>query len=155
MLTDVIRDYYGYTRWANQNVLDQARFLTEEKFLATDLDNIWPIRDTLVHIMAAQALWLDRWRGIEGSTLWDPRQFPTVEVIQERWETIDAETDAFIANLRDEVLAADLKRPRPMRFAGDDDEVGCRSAGIDQSDGLAKFLLIDRITVRVAWLLPK
>ena len=108
MLTDVILDYYGYTRWANQKVLDQALLLTEEKFLATDLDNVWPIRDTLVHIMAAQALWLDRWRGIEGSTLWDPRQFPTVESIQGRWESIDAETEAFLANVTDEDLSADL-----------------------------------------------
>lgn len=108
MLTDTIRDYYGYTQWANQKVLDQAQLLTEEKFLATDLDNVWPIRDTLVHIMGAQALWLDRWRGVAGSTLWDPRQFPDVDTIRERWRVVDEETEAFLAGLTDERLAADL-----------------------------------------------
>lgn len=59
-----IQELYAYNRWANAEALDAASALSEPQF-TRDLGNSFPsVRDTLVHILAAEWIWLSRWQGI-------------------------------------------------------------------------------------------
>ena len=66
------------------------------------------VRDTLVHTMAAQWLYLERWQGRSPRALPEASAFPDLATIRARWDEIERDTQAFVATLDDARLAADL-----------------------------------------------
>jgi uncharacterized damage-inducible protein DinB len=99
MLLDVIRSLYQYNVWANHRVLLAASELTPEQFLAQAGSSYPSIRDTLIHTMSAEWIWLSRWKGTSPSAMFDVTDFPKLQSIQTRWETIEVETQLFIDQL--------------------------------------------------------
>jgi uncharacterized damage-inducible protein DinB len=104
MLADAIRTFYAYGTWANARVLAAAARLSHPQLTATDGSGYGSIRDTLVHIAAAEWLYLERWRGRSPSVLWDPAAFPDVAAIGDRWTAVESETATFVAGLREDEL---------------------------------------------------
>jgi uncharacterized damage-inducible protein DinB len=62
MITEVIRTLYGYSTWANQRVLDKAEELSEDQFLEDAGPSHGSLRNTFVHTMSGQWIWLERLR---------------------------------------------------------------------------------------------
>ncbi len=108
MLTDVMRDYYDYTEWANERVLDAAERLSPEQFLESDLEGVWSIRDSLVHIMVSQWAWIERWNGRTPATYPEKAEFPDVASIRARWSEVYAGMRALFERWDDDQLASDL-----------------------------------------------
>ncbi|MGE3798161.1 MAG: DinB family protein, partial [Thermomicrobiales bacterium] len=50
----LLLDYYDYTQWANERILDAAENVTPDHFLQPALPRLWSIRDTVAHIMISQ-----------------------------------------------------------------------------------------------------
>lgn len=99
-----IRALYDFNRWANDRVLEVAEKLTSEQF-TKDLQNSFPsVRDTLVHIMGAEWIWLERWKGNSPKALLPPAEFPAVSSIRNRWTEIEREQKGFIAGVTEESL---------------------------------------------------
>ncbi|HEU4436999.1 MAG TPA: DinB family protein, partial [candidate division Zixibacteria bacterium] len=99
-----IRALYDFNRWANGRVLEAAEKLSPEQ-LTKDLKNIFPsVRDTLVHIMAAEWIWLERWRGTSPKALLGTAEFPTVPAIRNRWAEIGHGQKKFLAEASAESL---------------------------------------------------
>ena len=105
-MLDAIRTMFAYSAWANARVLAVAERLTPEQFLAAS-DGSDSIRDTLVHIAAAQWVWLERWQGRNPRALWDPAEFPDATTLRARWAAVAAATADYIAGLQE----SDLERP--------------------------------------------
>jgi uncharacterized damage-inducible protein DinB len=102
---DEIFDLYEYNRWANDRVLNAVDPLTPEQF-TRDLQNSFPsVRDTIVHIMSAEWIWLSRWLGTSPTGRPDDWDVSTLEAIRARWAQIEAQRGAFIATLTPESLA--------------------------------------------------
>jgi uncharacterized damage-inducible protein DinB len=102
---DVIRSLYQYNVWANHRILLPASNLTPEQFLAAKGSSYSSVRDTLVHIMSAEWIWLARWKGSSPSALFEAIEYPNSRSIQTRWEAIEAETQQFIDQLNPSQLA--------------------------------------------------
>jgi len=47
------------------------------------------VHETLVHIMAAQWIWLARWNGTSPTSMLSAAEFPDLNSIRGRWEQID------------------------------------------------------------------
>jgi uncharacterized damage-inducible protein DinB len=105
MLGDAIRSLYAYGTWANARVLEAAARLSQDQLTAADDGGYGSVRDTLVHIAAAEWLYLERWRGRSPTAPWDPATFSDVAAIRARWGTVEAEAAAFVAGLTDDDLA--------------------------------------------------
>lgn len=105
-MLELIRDYYRYQKWATARVLDSAAHVPYDQLTVSVLPGIDPVRSALVHVMWAQLLWLHRWQGLPWIPAFDPGTFEDLESLRARWRDIDEETDAFIATLTDERLAA-------------------------------------------------
>jgi uncharacterized damage-inducible protein DinB len=79
MTRDELRTLYEYNDWANDRLVSLlCRLFGEE----TDLrlareERIRAIQETMVHIIAAQAVWRTRWQGRSPSTMLDPQEYPT------------------------------------------------------------------------------
>ncbi len=109
-MKEYIRFLYNYNAWANNRVLDTCAQLTQEEFLrgqGSSTPNP-SIRDTLVHTMGAQEIWLARWGGVSPTRTLDPADFGTVALIQQYWEQLEAHTRAYVLRVEDPVLAETL-----------------------------------------------
>lgn len=99
-----IRALYDFNRWANGEVLETAGKLTPEQF-TRDLHGSFPsVRETLVHIMGAEWIWLERWRGNSPKALLSAAEFPTVSAIANRWAEIERAQRKFVDGLTEDSL---------------------------------------------------
>jgi len=102
MISEIV-ELYEFNRWANQRILDAVTALSSEQF-ARDLKSSFPsVRDTLVHVLGADWIWLSRWQGVS------PTQTPdwgltTLASIRSRWEQIENERTAFLERLTPDAL---------------------------------------------------
>lgn len=101
---ETIQTLFEYNRWANGRVLEAAAKLTPEQFVK-DMGNSFPsVRDTLAHILGAQLIWLDRWKGLPTKGLLDAKQFTTLEALRTRWAEVDIVQADFVKSLTAESL---------------------------------------------------
>jgi uncharacterized damage-inducible protein DinB len=108
MLLDVIHSLYQYNAWANHRVLIATSELTPEQFLAQAGSSYSSIRDTLVHTMSAEWIWLSRWKGTSPRAMLETADFSNLKSIQTRWDTIEVETQQFIDQLSSLQLGEDV-----------------------------------------------
>ncbi len=101
-----IRELYGFNRWANVRVFEAVALLPAEQFVR-DLGGSYPsLRDTLTHIVWAEWLWLERWRGRSPTVVFPPIDFPRCEALKTQWLEVEAEQSAFLESLTNDRLAA-------------------------------------------------
>ena len=105
MFADSVRTLYDYNAWANERVLAAAAHLTSEQLMAAGGMGRGSVRDTLVHIMSAQWLYLSRWQGTSPRADLTADEFPDLPVIRTRWSAIERDTQEFVSRLRDDDLA--------------------------------------------------
>lgn len=109
-----IRQLLAFNRWAHRAVLDTAAQLTAEQ-LAQDLGSSFAsVRDTLVHLLSAEWLWAERWRGVSPRRRLDPADFPDLGSIRARWVEVERAQDAFLAGLAEDDLAATFRYVNPQ-----------------------------------------
>lgn len=108
MTSSEAQELYAYNRWANQEVLRAVQPLSAEEYVR-DLKSSFPsIRDTLVHILVAEWIWLRRWHGESPRT--QPAGWSTLgyDELLVRWREHELEQAAFLAQLTDERLRQPL-----------------------------------------------
>ena len=105
-MKEYIRLLYAYNHWANERILDACEKLSQEQFLAGQgMSSANPsIRDTLVHTMAAQEMWLARCGGVSPARLLDPRDFNTLALIRQYWYQVEQHTQAYLGAVQDDFL---------------------------------------------------
>jgi len=100
---------YEFNSWANHRMLDACAPLSNEEFLR-DLKSSFPsVRDTLTHIYGGEWIWLERWHGRAPSGLPKPADFADLAALRARWQTLEADLNAFVAGLTTEKLNAPLE----------------------------------------------
>ena len=94
--------------------------MTNAQFVAPGSASFSSVRDTLVHTMWAQWNWLLRWRGGPNPPLFEPTEYADVAAVRARWNEIDGETHAFVAQVDDAALESICRyvnsRNEPMAY---------------------------------------
>jgi uncharacterized damage-inducible protein DinB len=103
-MRELVATMYRYNTWANDRILDTAVELSAEEYRAGGGASFDSVHATLVHIMAAQWLWLSRWQGVSPSALPPADAFPDLTALRRRWAEIEAATQAFLAALTEPQL---------------------------------------------------
>jgi uncharacterized damage-inducible protein DinB len=106
MEPDEVRELYNYNAWANHRTLDACAALTEEQFIRDLRSSFRSVRDTIVHILGAEWIWLERCNGRSPGALPSPEPFASVSGVRARWGEIERDQLAFVGGLS----AADLDR---------------------------------------------
>ena len=105
------RNLYEYNTWANHRSCEASGTLSPEQF-TRNLGSSFPsVRDTLAHIMGAEWIWLQRWRGASPSSFLDASQLGTVAALRERWDPIARDLREYIHSLS----ASDLEKTLEYR----------------------------------------
>lgn len=103
-MVEEVRELYAYTRWANHRVLDAASHLSDEAF-TKDLGSSFPsVRDTLVHILSAEWIWLSRWQGHSPTGVPDSWDVSTLDALRARWSEVEQNQRAFLSELTEAEL---------------------------------------------------
>jgi len=71
-----IRFLFDYTQWANHLILDAAEKLSDEERRRSVGVSHSSIHGTLVHMLGAEWIWLERWRGNSPTALWKEDDYP-------------------------------------------------------------------------------
>ena len=103
-----IIELYSYDDWANQKLLAAVSQLENEEFVRDLASSYQSIRDTMVHILGAEELWLSRWMGEQGRTLLNSDDFPTYPSLTERWDNYRQQITRFIMLLTEEKLTQEI-----------------------------------------------
>jgi uncharacterized damage-inducible protein DinB len=99
-----IQGLYRYNSWANSRAFEAVSQLSPEAFVK-DLGSSHPsVRDTLLHIVSAEWIWLQRWKGVSPRTVFQATAFPILGAVRERWSAVEAEQRAFLSRITNERL---------------------------------------------------
>lgn len=123
MTKDDIELLYEYDRWANHRMLQACSPLSTEQF-TRDLGGAFSsVRDTILHILAGEWGWLQYWKEpspdaafvadmmARRKVLFDPKAFPDLATVHQKWAEIEREQIDFIQHLRQ----PHLERILPVR----------------------------------------
>jgi len=98
-----------YTTWANRRVLRAAATLKVEDFKRDLGSSHGGIRGTLTHMLGAEWLWLERWKGVSPPRLLDEGEFPNVVALSDRWRAVNAHRDSWFRGVAEAALAEPLR----------------------------------------------
>ena len=100
------RTLFTYDAWANRRMLDACGALSHEQFTRDLGSSFRSVRDTLAHILGAQWLWLERFRGRSPAALPSAEQYADLASLGARWTQFESELLSYVSGLS----AADLER---------------------------------------------
>ncbi|MSO21547.1 MAG: damage-inducible protein DinB [Acidobacteria bacterium] len=101
-----IHELYAYDCWANARLLDAVGKLQQGEFLREMGSSFPSVRDTLVHLVSAEWVWLQRWKGTSLQRHFDTATFPTPDSIRCWLTKVESEQSKFINSLtQDELLS--------------------------------------------------
>lgn len=101
---DEIRELYAYNRWASRRIVDAASRLSADE-LARDLGSSFSsVRDTLAHILAAEWVWLERWRGRSPEAVPDSWNLGTPDELRAKWAEVEDDQAALLSELSEQDL---------------------------------------------------
>lgn len=93
------RRLFDYTSWANRRILGCAAELAPDDFTRDLGASHGGVRGTLTHMLSAEWIWLERFRGGGPERHLEPSAFAAVTALAERWAGVDRERDAWLAGL--------------------------------------------------------
>jgi uncharacterized damage-inducible protein DinB len=116
MTKDDIQLLYEYDRWANNRVLQVVSALSVEQFTRDLGGSFGSVRDTLIHIIGGEWIWLQYWKEppqdsafladlrARRDVLFNPNAFPDLVAVQLKWTEVEREQIEFVHHLTNELL---------------------------------------------------
>jgi uncharacterized damage-inducible protein DinB len=109
MEVDTIQELLRYNTWANARMLDAVEVLDSGQFTRALGGSYSSVQGTLTHMVWAEWVWLERWKGGSPKQLFSAEEFPTVSDVRARWLEIQASQEAFGETLTAQQLARVLR----------------------------------------------
>jgi uncharacterized damage-inducible protein DinB len=88
-----------YDRWANLRMIDAVSDLDSQSFSQRIPSSFPSIHQTLVHILWAEELWLERWQGRSFVSSLGPEDFPSLNAVRTRLDDIHAKQLQYLLGL--------------------------------------------------------
>ena len=95
-----------YTVWANHRVMRAAATLAPDDFKRDLGSSHGGVRGTLTHMMGAEWIWLERFKGVSPTRGLDESEFADIVALRDRWTLIEEHRADWFRSLRETDLAA-------------------------------------------------
>ena len=95
MTIDDLRVLLDYHYWARDRMLTAVDALTLDQYARDMGSSFRSIRDTVVHIYAAEWAWYSRWQSQSPTALLDAGRFPDVPSIRSAWTELETKVRDF------------------------------------------------------------
>jgi len=117
MNLEELRTLVNYHYWARDRLLDGVAPLSHAQFTERIESSFPSVCDTLVHLCAAEAVWLSRWEGGSPTALPDGRDWRELGAVRTVWTLHERRLRTLLETLGDEGVQ------RPMAYRGFDGRV--------------------------------
>lgn len=94
-----IFDKIVYNHWANLRLADAVSELDKNQFSKLITSSFPSIQETMVHIVWAEVLWLERWQGKTFSPALEPGDYPDSDHIKKKFESLYKNQIRFLKKL--------------------------------------------------------
>jgi len=117
------RALVDYHYWARDRLLEAVAKLTAEQYTQRIESSFPSIRDTLVHLWAAESVWVARWAGDAPTALPDGRELTDLPALQESWLALEHRLRGVLTRLGEDGVRSPLEfrgydgKPRREPFA--------------------------------------
>lgn len=101
-----VQGLYRYHRWANGRVFEAVSHLSPEEFVRDLRSSHRSVRNTLLHIVWAEWIWLQRWQGLSPHAVFQAAEFPSPDAVRARWSEVESEERRFLEEVTVERLLA-------------------------------------------------
>ena len=100
---------FEFVRWADQQMLAASRSVPDEAYFKDQQISIGSIHKLLVHCMAAQWIWLSRWRGESPPRIENHEDYPSRDSVLLRWPLVHSALTDFLGTQTPKSLARDIQ----------------------------------------------
>jgi uncharacterized damage-inducible protein DinB len=108
MNPETLQILYDYHYWRTDRLLDACQALTPQQW-DEPLGASWgSVHALLAHMLAAEQIWLGRWKGHSAGALMPADSVPTLAAIRRTWKQVEDELREFLAACDEARLKADL-----------------------------------------------
>ncbi len=95
MDVDTVQELLRYNTWANDLMLDTVETLGQEQYTRGLGGSYSSVQGTLTHMLWAESVWQERWRGGSPKYLLTADEVPTVSQLRARWREIQVSQESF------------------------------------------------------------
>src|SRR4030095_8970219 len=85
--------------WARNRMLDAVESLSNEQFVHDVGGSFGSIRNTIVHTLSAECVWLARWKGESPAGMLFPEGYPDLTTVRHAWNDQEAKMRSFFETL--------------------------------------------------------
>jgi uncharacterized damage-inducible protein DinB len=101
------KELFEYNHWTRDRQLAAAAGLSPENFVRPLGGSFASVRDTLVHLVASEWVWLSAWRRGRSTTpeereSFAPERFPSTGAIRSRWSEVERDLHDYLAGLSED-----------------------------------------------------
>ena len=93
------RNLITFHYWARNRMLDAVQPLTPEQFTREVGGSFGSVRNTVVHTLSAECIWLSRWKGENPGRMLIPENFPDLATVRKAWLDQEESLRSFLAAL--------------------------------------------------------
>ncbi len=104
-----LQHMFDFVQWGDNELLAAARMVPDEGYYREQGISIGSIHKLLVHEMAAQWIWLSRWRGENPTRLENHEDYPTRDSVLLRWPLVHSAINDFMGTQTPKSLARDVQ----------------------------------------------
>ena len=108
MTVDVLRNHLNYTAWASRRLVDAAEKLSPEELMRDFGTADRNVLGTLVHVYAADRVWLGRIEGNPPARFMVPEQDMHLEVLRRDWPVLLERWKQWAAGLSEEFIHGEV-----------------------------------------------
>jgi uncharacterized damage-inducible protein DinB len=94
-----LQNLVDYHYWARDRMLEALDPLTPEQYARAMGSSFGSIRDTAVHIYAAEWVWYSRWQGSSPTAMPSGEEWPDVPSLRAAWSGQERKLRAFVDSL--------------------------------------------------------
>jgi uncharacterized damage-inducible protein DinB len=85
---EFFHEMFDYMGWADRLMIEAARTVADDAYYKDQGISFGSVHKLMVHCMAAQWIWLSRWRGENPTRLESHEQYPTRDSLEQRWPLV-------------------------------------------------------------------
>ena len=104
-----LTNMFEFVRWGDNLIMRAARSVPDEGYYREQGISAGSIHKLLVHVMAAQWLWLSRWRGDSPTRIETHEDYPTRDALEQRWPLVHSAVLDFLSMQSPKSLARVLE----------------------------------------------
>ncbi len=98
------KQLHSYMAWADNRIFEALAKITADQYLKDLRSGHRSIHGTLVHLVAAQRMWISRWLGTPDAQYLTVDDVPGLTELKAAWEKTGFETAKFFGSMTDKKL---------------------------------------------------